>query len=422
MIRTVLIAPIVGDINVGGSTLPGPPHKMRSLSLPDGSTMQCIQAQQVFTGCGSRGPSYLAFEGDRIVGLFDAPRGEVVAECAVLTPTLIDAHSHIGIHRFGEPAAESESNESLDSILPLPDVLDSINMDDPAFAHSVAWGTVYSCVLPGSANLLSGLSAVVRHVAPDSTAALIARAGIKAALGYNPIAAQSRKGARPTTRMGAVSLLRGKLRNLKFKLERPARRGGKAGRAGAGVPDDLSAEDRILSDVLRGRVRLRVHAHKIDDIAALLRLVDEFGLRVSVEHAISVDRPEIFRELRRRRIPVVYGPVETSAGKVELRPKDWRNARHLLESGVEFGLMTDHPVTPSWALLQQSRSLLRCGLSKARALETVTRINAALVGVDDRLGTLERGKWASFVGWNGDPFDLASHPVAVYAEGVRVFG
>ena len=109
--------------------------------------MQSVKAENVFTGRGRRGPSYLAFEGDRIVGLSDGPRGDVVAECAVLTPALIDAHSHIGIHRFGEPAAEGESNESLDSILPLPDVLDSINMDDPAFAHGVAWGTVYSCCL-----------------------------------------------------------------------------------------------------------------------------------------------------------------------------------------------------------------------------------------------------------------------------------
>jgi len=384
--------------------------------------VQCIRAEQVFTGRELRGRVYLAFEGSRIVGLSAAPRGAVVDQCAVLTPALIDAHSHIGIHRFGEPAAEGESNESLDSILPLPDVLDSINMDDPAFAHSVAWGTVYSCVLPGSANLLSGQSAVVRHLAPDSSAALIARAGIKAALGYNPMAAQNRKGSRPSTRMGAVSLLRGKLRNLKAKLDRRTGRGGKAGKNAADGPSDLTAEDSILCDILRGRVRLRVHAHKIDDIAALLRLVDEFGLRVSVEHAMSVDRPEIFRELRRRRIPVVYGPVETSASKVELLHKDWRNARHLIESGVEFGLMTDHPVTPSWALLQQSRSLLRCGLSKDRALETVTRINAALLGMDDRLGTLDRGKWASFVCWNGDPFDLACHPVAVYAEGIRVFG
>ena len=99
---------------------------------------------------------------------------------------------------------------------------------------------------------------------------------------------------------------------------------------------------------------------------AVLRLVDEFNLRVTVEHAMDVNRTEIFRELRRRRIPVIYGSVETSASKVELLHKNWRNARLLIESGVDFGVMTDHPVTPSWSLLQQTRYLLSYGLHTAK--------------------------------------------------------
>ena len=83
--------------------------------------------------------------------------------------------------------------------------------------------------------------------------------------------------------------------------------------------------------------------------------------------------------------------------------------------------MTDHPVLPSCTLLQQTHNLLRCGLGKQEALETLTRKAATFLGVDDRLGTLEKGKWASFVCWNGDPFDLAHYPLAVYAEGQPVF-
>ena len=191
------------------------------------------------------------------------------------------------------------------------------------------------------------------------------------------------------------------------------------------IIENETAHEGFLAPVLNriedGKTLLRVHAHKIDDIATLLRVVDEFKLRVSVEHAMDVNRPEIFAELKRRRITVIYGPIESTSGKVELLHKTWRNARLLLESGVDFLLMTDHPVLPSCTLLQQTHNLLRCGLGKQEALETLTRKAATFLGVDDRLGTLEKGKWASFVCWNGDPFDLAHYPLAVYAEGQPVF-
>ncbi len=374
--------------------------------------MKCVHAATVYTGHSVKRDQYLLFEGATLKGLSPRRQGTQVGECAVMTPAFIDAHSHIGIHRHGHPSAESESNDHLDSILPLPDVLDSVQMDDAAFREALEWGTLYSCVLPGSANLLSGRSAIIRHHAAFSTEALIGRAGIKAALGYNLMGARELKGTRPSTRMGALAVLRGRLRAVQAKARKVrARRGGQRGNT------DLTAEEQALQDVLARKTRLRVHAHKTDDIAALLRLVDEFMLDVSVEHAMDVNTPAIFVELRKRGIPVVFGPVETSAGKVELRNKNWRNARHLIESGVRFGLMTDHPVTPSGQILQQTRFLLRAGLGKQGALELITRVNADILGIGRFLGTLDRGKWASFLCWNGDPFDLATHPIAVYGEG-----
>jgi imidazolonepropionase-like amidohydrolase len=161
--------------------------------------------------------------------------------------------------------------------------------------------------------------------------------------------------------------------------------------------------------------------HKIDDIATLLRMVDEFKIQTTVDHAGDVHQLEIFRELKNRGIAVAYGPIDSFAYKVELKHENWRNVRLLLESGVEFGLMTDHPVTLSRQLLLQTRWFIRAGLSKQQAIELISHRNAKILGLDDRLGTLDRGKWASFVCWNGDPFDLASYPVAVYGEGELLF-
>jgi imidazolonepropionase-like amidohydrolase len=153
----------------------------------------------------------------------------------------------------------------------------------------------------------------------------------------------------------------------------------------------------------------------------LLRLVDDFKIKVSVEHAMDVDQPDIFYALRKRNIPVTYGPVDAFAYKVELKHKNWRNIRHLLDSKVAFGLMTDHPVTPARQLLMQTRWFIRVGLSRQEAIEIVSRKNAEILGINRILGTLEKGKWASFICWNGDPFDVTRFPVAAYGEGRLVY-
>ena len=121
--------------------------------------------------------------------------------------------------------------------------------------------------------------------------------------------------------------------------------------------------------------------------------------------------------MKKRKIPVTYGPIDSFAYKVELKHEDWRNIGHLLASQVEIGLMTDHPVTLARQLFLQTRWFVRAGMSKPQAIELISRKNARILGIDDRLGTLEKGKWASFICWSGDPFDLASYPVSVYGEG-----
>jgi imidazolonepropionase-like amidohydrolase len=289
-------------------------------------------------------------------------------------------------------------------------------MDDKALKDAVEMGVLYSCVMPGSGNIIGGRSAVIRNYARSSTDALIARAGLKGAFGFNPMKTVAWKGKRPTTRMGAIAMLRSRLDEVRQKVQKY-----RLARGSKKRDIQFSAEDQVLRDLLGRKIRLRAHVHKIDDIAALLRLVDEFKIKVTVDHAGDVHRPEIFRELKKRKIPVIFGPIDSFAYKVELKHEDWRNARHLLESGVEFGLMTDHPVTLARQLLLQTRWFIRAGLSRQQAIELISYRNAQIIGIADRLGTLENGKWASFVCWNGDPFDLTRYPVAVYGEGKLLY-
>lgn len=378
--------------------------------------MNFISADKIYTGKKIVSNAYLLFDGKKISAISKTKKGRCLGEYEVLTPAFVDPHSHIGMERAGEPNTEGEANEHQDSILTLTDALDSIQMDDKSLKDAVQMGVLYSCVLPGSGNIIGGHSAVIRNYAGSSTDALIARAGLKAAFGFNPMKTNAWKGNRPTTRMGAVAMLRSRLDEVRQKIR-------KYNQAKGSKKQDIvfSAEDRVLRDLLGRKLRLRAHVHKIDDIAALLRLVDEFKIDITVEHAGDVHRPDIFRELKKRKIPVVYGPIDSFAYKVELKHEDWRNVRYLVASGVEFGLMTDHPVTLARQLLLQTRWFMRAGLSRQQAIELISRRNAQILGVDAQIGTLQKGKWASFVCWNGDPFDLTRYPVAVYGEGKLLY-
>jgi len=377
---------------------------------------QSIFARTLYSGRDVHNDTWLVFEDEKLLRLASQPEGEQLGSFEVITPAFIDPHAHIGMARAGDPPNEAEANEQMESILAHADALDSVQMEDTSFRDSIEMGVLYSCVVPGSGNIIGGKSAVIRNYGADTTSAFMRRAGIKGAFGYNPMSTREWKGTRPFTRMGALSILRGRLAAVRQKQEKLRR-----------LPEDKAAEveftyeEEVFKALLDGEERLRVHVHKTDDIAALLRIVDEFGIRVTVEHSCDVHAGAIYRELASRDIPVVYGPLDSFAYKVELKNENWRNLRYLIDSGVRFGLMTDHPVILQRNQLLTLRWFLRHGYSKQQAIELTSRCNAEVLGIDDILGSLEEGKLASFTCWNGDPFDLASYPVAVYGEGQMLF-
>ena len=114
---------------------------------------------------------------------------------------------------------------------------------------------------------------------------------------------------------------------------------------------------------------------------------------------------------------MVYGPLDAFAYKFELLKESWRNIHALVESGVDFGLMSDHPVILQSTLFLTLRWFLRAGLSKEDALAILTSKNAAILGLSD-LGAVKKGKKASLLMWDGDPFKLDTRLEAFVAEGV----
>jgi len=332
-------------------------------------------------------------------------------DSSVVTPAFIDAHSHIGMVRHGEPVSEEEANERFESILPLVDAIYSIYMDDKYFQESVEHGVLYSCVLPGSGNIIGGRGALIKNWARSIEEAYIGSCGLKMAMGYNPRSTTTWKGVRPYTRMGAIALLEKWIRKARNELEL-IRRGKKS-------LEDLEPEIQALIPVVEGRELLRIHVHKADDIMAVFMLRYRLGFlappRFTIDHACDVHEAWVFERIKRERVPLVYGPVDAHAYKTELKHESYRNIKFLVQARPFFALMSDHPVVLQRNLFLQTRFLLRYGMDPTEAIATVTYNPARILGLD--AGAVREGWRASLVVWKTDPFRLDSYPIAVIGEG-----
>jgi imidazolonepropionase-like amidohydrolase len=377
--------------------------------------MKVIKSRLLFDGIDEKRDCFIGFEKDEIKYVGNSqPKesGDIIAEGVVVTPAFIDSHSHIGMVRSGEPDKEEEANEHMNSVYPLVNALHSIYMDDPSFKESVESGVLYSTVLPGSGNIIAGNAVLIRNFVQDIGQAHMMDVGIKAALGYNPRSTVDWKGNRPSTRMGAVAILREnfiKARKLQKLLETEKK-----------VIDEVEPLTELFMDILSNRLKMMVHVHKEDDIMVLLQLIKEFGIKVIANHCVDVHREEVFTALKASSVPVIYGPMDSFPYKVELKHESWRNAEKLLKSGAKFSIMSDHPVILQRNILYSLRHLLRFGLSKADAISKISKEAAEIIGVQN-IGQVRAGFKASIVVWNGDPFSLSSYPILVIAEGRTVY-
>lgn len=396
-----------------------------------------IKANVLFDGIGKQKNKYIIIEGDRII---DIVNKKLTADYeGVVTPAFIDAHSHIGMAREGEPSSEEEANDTLEQICPLNDPLNSIYFDDPAFSEAVDFGVLYSCVVPGSGNLIGGKAMIIRNYAENRKNALIKNYGYKMALGFNPRSTGEWNGARPNTRMGIYALLEKEFDNVLIKRA-------KAELLGAQELQELNKEirnykinhtdykmekamikeecelefspkDKAILEMLSGEKIVKVHVHKEDDIYYLIELVNKYGIAVTVDHACDIFHKNIFDDLAKRAIPIVYGPLGSFAYKVELKHDNYKNTKLLIESPAFYGLMTDHPVTKASSLRDALKFFMIQGMKEEDAISIITNNNAVILGISDILGRVENNKIASLIVWDQNPFYLGAFPLLVMGEG-----
>jgi imidazolonepropionase-like amidohydrolase len=345
---------------------------------------------------------------------FKPPPGAEVIDATGkwVLPGFIDAHVHLGASEEAGGWAGSDTNELTGPVQAQVRIVDAINPADIGFRDAIEGGVLNVNVNPGSGNPIGGQTAAIRcwgRTVDDMV--LRNPAGLKSALGENPKRVYGERKETPATRLGTAAVIRSALVQASNYLENLSAERSEP------TPRDLKLE--ALGKVLQGEIPWRQHCHRADDIATAMRIAEEFGYRLVIDHGTEAHL--LADKIAAAGIPVVIGPLMTSRSKVELRNRSLANPGRLAAAGVEISITTDHPVVPIHFLIHQATLAVKEGLDPVTALRAVTINPARVIGVDDRLGSLTVGKDADVVIWSGDPLDVMSRAEVAYQQGREIY-
>ena len=325
------------------------------------------------------------------------------AQGKLVTPGCIDAHCHIGLDNEAVGWEGMDYNEIVDPITPQMRAIDSIYPQDEAFGLAVQGGVTTACTGPGSANVVGGTFTVIKLYGNRVDNMILRDAvAMKCAFGENPKRCYGQGGKKaPMTRMGVAALLR----ELLFKTRRYM--DDKA--AGKTPGFDMKLEAMI--PVLEGKIPLKAHAHRADDILTSIRIAKEFGVKLTLDHC--TDGACIADELAKEGYPAFVGPSLGSKSKVELSNKSFTTAGELQRAGVDVSIITDAPVIPLQYLPMCAAMAVDAGMDAEEAWKAITINPAVALGVADRVGSLEPGKDADIVIWTADPITTVAAAACV---------
>ena len=337
--------------------------------------------------------------------------GECVdASGLVVTPGFVDAHSHIG--GFPEGDEIEDLNEITNPLTPELDAYYGINPDSKDFDWALRQGITTSCLVPGSANVVCGWGIVLKSAGQDR---LVSHPAVmKAAMGINPKGCYSGKNMAPMTRMGIANLMKTWLRNVREYMDKKAAAGDDKTKL---PPYDLGLEHGI--PVLNKEIPLKVHCY-MHDMMTLLEIAKEFDILITVDHAQGAS--DFAEELTDPHVRgVIFGPTSEPLFPGEGGKLDYECCKILDDLGVNIAVMTDGPVTVFNMLLYEMGEAVRHGMDPVRALG-LTTINAArILGIEDRVGSLEVGKDADILLWTKLPTIATDAELReVYIDGQRV--
>ncbi|QCB94109.1 amidohydrolase [Cellulomonas shaoxiangyii] len=330
-------------------------------------------------------------------------------------PGFVEAHGHVGLHEEGEGVAGNDTNEMTVPNAAAVRAIDAVNVEDEGFRDALSGGITSVVVKPGSGNPIGGQSVAMKTWGGRTVdeQVIAASVSVKSALGENPKRVYGERKQLPSTRLGTALVIREAFAKARHYA---------AARAAAATKGEPFAPDLALETLVRvldGELVWDQHTHRHDDIATALRLADEFGYRLVINH--GTEGHKLADVLAERDVPVIFGPMFTSRSKVELRDRAIGNLAALAAAGVRVAITTDHPVVPINFLVHQATLAVKEGLPPQTALEALTVNPASFFGLEGRVGALEPGRDGDVVVWSADPLDVHARVEHVLIEGRTVY-
>ena len=302
-----------------------------------------------------------------------------------------------------------ECNEGTNPLTPCLRAIDSINPMDSAFHNALAAGVTGVMVGPGSSNPIGGQFAFIKTDGRRiDDMIVLAPAAIKLAFGENPMTNYGPNGNMPSTRMGIASLIREELFLARQYFEEDENG---TGQKNFGM--------ECYRELFEGKIPLKAHVHRADDIFTAIRIAKEFGLGLTLDHC--TEGHLIAEEIAASGYPAIVGPSLASRSKNEVSLSDFKTAGILQKAGVPVALTTDHPVSRIQYLPLCAALAVKEGMDEWGALRAITIDAARICRVDHRLGSLTVGKDADIVIYDGNPLEIASSVRATVINGEIVW-
>ncbi|MCK5651936.1 MAG: amidohydrolase family protein [Gemmatimonadetes bacterium] len=341
-------------------------------------------------------------------------------------PGLIDGFTNLGAADY--PSYGEDDDEATDPVTPHLRIIDALNPDNRFIPLARSAGVTAVLCAPAEGNLLTGQSALVR-LAGTSVEEMVVRSpvGVHISLGEASKLRYGEKRRMPATRMGSAALLRQTLVDAQGYADKLAEHERKLAAHEAGEEEDGEGGDKpttparnlkleALLPVLSGEVPLIVGADRFDDIHSALRIAAEFHVRIVLNHGAEAHR--LAEELAGQDIPVIWGPVGARYRELESQEGTPETTGRLYAAGVRFAFQTGS-IENVVGLLDQARAAVVHGRPREEALKGLTLYPAEVFGVAEELGSLEVGKWADVVVFDGDPLSELSKAEMVFVGGRR---
>lgn len=334
----------------------------------------------------------------------------------MITPGFIDAHCHLGMWEDGMGFEGDDGNEWVEPVTPHLRAIDGINPMDITFKEAYEGGVTTAVTGPGSANVIGGQFVAVKTYGKRVDDMIIKEpVAMKIAFGENPKRVHEDQKQSPITRMATAA----KLRETLFEAKEYFNKKEEGVEDPSKMPEyDMKMEAMIK--VLKKEIPLKAHAHRADDILTAIRIAKEFDLDITLDHC--TEGHLIADILAEEGKPALVGPSLTDRSKIELRNQTFDTPKILNEAGVKIAIITDSPVIPLQYLSLCAGLAAKSGLDEMEALKAITINPAEIVGISDRVGSLEVGKDADIVIFDGNPLkDIDCKTFATIIDGKVVY-